>query len=173
VAGLFYFIRHGVHVVCRSINGMKPTQLVYLVAIALLLVLAAAFPTTAQTQPNEKKLLWKSVGFAIVKFNDAAPKSWNIYHTEKKGVLLIRLWKRYLLVDMKEQEAYEIDPQTVKPRGEDVEWSPTDKPEQPLETPEWKTRDVGNMQLMKFRLGKDGHILELQIPLLINGKPAY
>jgi len=29
------------------------------------------------------------------------------------------------------------------------------------------------MQLVKFRLGKDGHILELQVPLLINGKPAY
>ena len=121
----------------------------------------------------EDKNLWKPVTFAIVKFNDEAPKSWNIYHTEKKGLLLVRLWKRYLLVDMKEQEAYEIDPQTVKQRGEDVEWSPADKPDQPLETPEWKTRDVGSMQLVKFRLGKDGHILELQIPLLIHGKPAY
>jgi len=45
--------------------------------------------------------------------------------------------------------------------------------EQPLETPDWKTRDVGSMQLVRFRLGKGGHILELQIPLLINGKPAY
>jgi hypothetical protein len=54
-----------------------------------------------------------------------------------------------------------------------VEWSPADKPDQPIETPEWKTRDVGSMQLVKFRLGKDGHILELQIPILISGKPAY
>jgi len=29
------------------------------------------------------------------------------------------------------------------------------------------------MQLVKFRLGKDGHVLELQIPILINGRPAY
>ncbi len=124
-------------------------------------------------QAPSPKQLWKSVQFAIVKFNNEAPKSWNIYHTEKKGLLLVRLWKRYLLVDMKEQEAYEIDPQTVKPRGEDVEWSPADKPDEPIETPEWKTRDVGSMQLVRFRLGKDGYVLELQIPLLINGKPAY
>src|SRR2546422_8420437 len=45
--------------------------------------------------------LWKPVAFAIVKFNDEAPKSWNIYHTEKKGLLLVHLWKRYLLVDRK------------------------------------------------------------------------
>ena len=87
--------------------------------------------------------------------------------------MLVHLWKRYLLIDLKEQEAYEIDPQTVKPAGENVEWSPTDKSDQPLETPEWKTRDIGSMQRVRFRLGKDGHFLELQLPLLINGRSAY
>jgi hypothetical protein len=141
--------------------------------VAILSAAICALPLQVSSQSADKKLVWKSVAFAIVKFNDEAPKSWNIYHTEKKGLLLVHLWKRYLLVDMKEQEAYEIDPQTVKPRGEDVEWSAADKPDQPIETPEWKTRDLGHMELVKFRLGKDGHFLELQIPLLINGKPAY
>jgi len=173
VASLSYFIRNGFHLVRRGIDGMKPVQFIRAFTIACLFASASAFLVTAQTQSSEKKLLWKSVGFAIVKFNDEAPKSWNIYHTEKKGLLLVHLWKRYLLVDMKEQEAYEIDPQTVKQRGEDVEWSPADKPDQPIETPDWKTRDVGSVQLVRFRLGKDGHVLELQIPLLINGKPVY
>src|SRR5260370_41093824 len=103
----------------------------------------------------ERKVRGESVEFVRVKFNEDAPKSWNMDHTEKKGLLLVHLWKRYLLVDMKEQEAYEIDPQTVKPRGEDVEWSPADKPDQPLETPDCKTRAVGSMQLVRFRLGTD------------------
>jgi len=141
--------------------------------LAVLSSAICALPLQAHLQSAEKKLVWKSVAFAIVKFNDEAPKSWNIYHTEKKGLLLVHLWKRYLLVDMKEQEAYEIDPQMVKQRGEGVEWSTADKPDQPIETPDWKTRDVGSVQLVRFRLGKDGHVLELQIPLLINGKPAY
>ncbi|HUC52510.1 MAG TPA: hypothetical protein VMR90_00585 [Candidatus Cybelea sp.] len=111
--------------------------------------------------------------FAIVRFNDEAPRAWNIYHTEKKGLLLVHLWKRYLLVDLKEQEVYEIDPQTVQPHGEGVEWSPADKPGQPMETPDWKTRDLRSMELVKFRLGKDGHFLELQLPLQVNGKPVY
>jgi len=173
MARLSYLIRHGVHVAPGKRPRMKPIRLFHAVTITPILATTCAFLASAQSQSVEKKPLWKSVGFAIVKFNDQAPKSWNIYHTEKKGLLLVHLWKRYLLVDTKEQEAYEIDPQTVKPRGEDVEWSPADKPDQPLETPEWKTRDVGSMQLVKFRLGKDGHILELQIPILINGKPAY
>lgn len=144
-------------------------QIVFLCLVAA--ILAAAVPVlSAQTQG---KLLWKSVSFAIVKFNDEAPKSWSMYHTERKGLLLLHLWKRYLLVDTKEQEVYEIDPQTVKPAGDDVEWSLADKPEQPLETPEWKTRDIGPMRRVAFRLGKGGHILELQIPLKPNGQPAY
>jgi len=130
-------------------------------------------PLRAQTQPGGKKFLWKPVEFAIVKFNEEAPKSWNIYATEKKGVLLVRLWKRYLLVDLKEQEAYEIDPQKVKPIGDSIEWSLADKPDQPLETPEWKARDVGGMERVRFRLGKDGYFLDLQIPLKPNGQTAY
>jgi hypothetical protein len=141
--------------------------------LAVLLVASGAMLLQAQSQPGEKKVLWKSVEFAIVKFNDEAPKSWNIFHTEKKGLLLVQLWKRYLLVDVKEQEVYEIDPQTVKPHGDAVEWSLADKPEQPLETPDWKTRDLRTMELVKFRLGKDGHFLEMQLPLLVNGKPVY
>ena len=141
--------------------------------LAILSSAICAWPLQARRQSAEKNLIWKSVAFAIVKFNDQAPKSWNIYHTEKKGLLLVHLWKRYLLVDMKEQEAYEIDPQTVKLRGEDVEWSLADKPDQPLETPDWKTKDLRSMQMVKFRLGKDGHFLEMQLPLLVNGKPVY
>ncbi len=120
-----------------------------------------------------QKTLWKSVEFAIVKFNDEAPKSWGMYHTEKKGLLLLRIWKRYLLVNVKEEEVYEIDPQTVKPSGGNVEWSLADKPSEPLETPEWKTRDIGPMQQVSFRVGKNGSVLQLQIPLKMNGQPAY
>ncbi len=132
---------------------------------------AAAVPVLgAQTQAKQQ---WKSVEFAIVKFNDEAPKSWGMYHTEKKGVLLVRLWKRYLLVNVKDEEVYEIDPQTVKPAGDNVEWSLADKPSGPLDTPEWKTRDVGPMEQVSFRLGKNGYVLQLQIPLKPNGQPMY
>jgi hypothetical protein len=145
----------------------------FLLALVVFFLAICVLPLRVSSQSADKKLVWKSVGFAIVKFNDEAPKSWNIYHTEKKGLLLVQLWKRYLLVDMKEQEVYEIDPQTVKPHGTDVEWSLADKPEQPIETPDWKTKDLRSMELVKFRLGKDGHFLEMQLPLLVNGKPVY
>ena len=119
------------------------------------------------------KHLWKPVEFAIVRFNDDAPASWNIYHGAKRGVLLVRLWKRYILVDVKQQEVYEIDPQKVKPQGTNVEWSPSDIPDEPIETTEWKIRDAGPVQRVLFRFGKNGSRLDIQIPLLRNREPAY
>jgi hypothetical protein len=153
-------------------GGNKRMKFSRFVALTVILTVVCAVPLGAQ-QPGEKKAVWKSVEFAIVKFNDEAPKSWGMYHTEKKGLLLVRIWKRYLLVNVKEEEVYEIDPQTVKPSGENVEWSLADKPSEPLETPEWKTRDIGPMQQVSFRVGKNGSVLQLQIPLKMNGQPAY
>ena len=132
----------------------------------------AGDPVSAQSQPARKQV-WKSVAFAIVKYNDEAPKSWNLYHTEKKGLLLLHLWKRYLLVNVSDEEVFDVDPSTIKVAGDNVEWSLADKPRDPIETRDWKTRDIGPMQRVAFRLGKGGHIVELQIPLLINGKTAY
>jgi len=120
-----------------------------------------------------EKAVWKPVQFAILRFNDDAPASWNMYHGEKRGVLLVRLWKRYMLVDLKEQEVYEVDPEKVKPQGQNVEWSPSDVPDQPIETSEWKIRDVGPVERVRFRFGKNGSFLEIQLPMLRNRTPAY
>jgi len=119
-------------------------------------------------------LTWKPVDFAIVRYNDDAPASWNMYHGEKKGLLLVRLWRRYLFLNVQEQEVYELDPQKVKVQGDNnVEWSPSDLPSDPIETSEWKVRDVGPMRRVVFRFGKNGNYLDIQLPLQINGKPMY
>jgi len=145
-------------------------------AAALLFFLAITAPIRAKGQSQaeaSKKLTWHTLEFAILRFNDNAPNSWNIYHSEKKGVLLVRLWKRYLLVNVQDQEVFDIDPQKIKVTGDAVEWSLADVPEKPIETPDFVERNVGSMERIRFRLGKNGHVLELQIPLGFNGRPVY
>ena len=158
----------------RASRSNRPRSCVLFPA-ALLVLLTAFFSYSLRSQTAEasKPVEWKSVSFAIVRFNDEAPASWNIYHTSKRGVLLVKLWKRYLLVNVPEHQAFDIDPRTVKSQGDGVQWSSSEMPEEPLEITEWKDRNVGPVQRIRFRLGKDGHILELQIPLRADGKPAY
>lgn len=139
------------------------------VAVVLLLVFGGT--TSAQNDPPK---IWHSVEFAIVKLNDAPPIFWNMYHTDKKGVILLHLWKRYLLINMLDEEVYDIDPKTTKNAGDSVEWSYTDLPLKAIDTPDWRERDIGSMKRIRFKLGgPDHHYLELQIPLMINGKPLY
>lgn len=140
-------------------------------AIAFALILFSALP---QTAPPDKKAVWKPVQFAVVRFNDEAPQSWNIYHSEKRDALLVKLWKRYLYLDLKEAEVYEVNPQTVKQQGDNVEWSLSDLPSDPIETTDWKIRDAGLMvRRVRFRFGKTGHYLDINLPLKPDGKPAY
>ena len=139
--------------------------------IFVLAILVSAF--VVPSLYSAEKRLWKPVQFAIVRFNDDAPASWNMYHGEKRGVLLMRLWKRYMLIDVKEQVVYDLDPTKVKLQGDNIEWSPDDLPDQPAETSDWKIRDVGSMQRVRFRFGKNGSYLDIQIPLQRNGEPAY
>jgi len=143
---------------------------------AALTILGLSGPAVLSQQPPRQLpqgQQWKTVPFAIVRYNDDAPKSWNVYHGEKKGVYLVRLWKRYLLIDTADQSAYEIDPNKVKIAGEGAELNAADVPSDPIETAEWKSRDSGPVLRHRFRFGQTGNFMELQIPLLANGKPAY
>ncbi|HKV24176.1 MAG TPA: hypothetical protein VJN93_06250 [Candidatus Acidoferrum sp.] len=136
-------------------------------------VLCFSFGPQPAAQAPTAKLTWKPIQFAIVRFNDEAPQAWNIYHAEKHESLLIKLWKRYLLMDLKEQEIYDVDPQTVKADGENVQWSFSDLPKDPVETSEWKVRDAGLVERIRFRFGTTGHFVDIELPLKPNGKIAY
>jgi hypothetical protein len=141
------------------------------IQIVAVLLVSVAMPGAFSAAAD--KTTWKSVEFAIVRYNDNAPASWNMYHGEKKGILLLRLWRRYLLVRVQDQEVYEMDPGKVKINGDTAEWSAADIPDEPIETSEWKVRDIGPMRRVRFRFGKDGNFLDIQLPLLRNGTPAY
>lgn len=140
--------------------------------VAVVVALAMTLAGIAAAQQSNKQQ-WKTVPFAIVRYNDDAPKSWNVYHGDRKGIYLVRLWKRYLLIDTDSQNAYEIDPGKVKVEGEAAELAAADIPSEPIEISEWKSRNAGPVLRHRFRFGSSGNFLELQIPLQLNGKPVY
>jgi hypothetical protein len=150
----------------------RPLVLAVRISALLLVALPILFSAGARAQ-EPAKITWKSVSFAIVRYNEDAPKSWALYHSNKRGVLLLRLWKRYLLIDVGEQEVFDIDPQKVQIQGDHAECSTADIPDEPIEISEWRERDAGPVQRIRFRFGKNGHYLDIEIPMLPNGKPSY
>jgi hypothetical protein len=154
-----------------SLLSQVRVRLFLFFSAAVLLAGPEAVLSRQASPPAQKQ--WKTVPFAIVRYNDDAPKSWNVYHGEKKGIYLVRLWKRYLLIDTSEQSVYEIDPAKVKVEGENAELNSANIPSDPIETAEWKSRDAGPVLRHRFRFGQNGNFMELQIPLLPSGKPVY
>ena len=138
--------------------------------MGLLLIFCTTQSLIAQQSSKQQ---WKTLPFAIVRYNDDAPKSWNVYRGDHKGIYLVRLWKRYLLVDTDSQNVFEIDPEKVKVQGENAELAAQDVPTDPLETSEWRTKNAGPVLRHRFRFGTTGNFMELQIPVLPNGRPAY
>jgi len=69
------------------------------ITLAIFCMLALFFSSDNLLAQQKSKQQWKTLPFAIVRYNDDAPKSWNVYRGEHKGVYLVRLWKRYLLID--------------------------------------------------------------------------
>ncbi|MBZ5702355.1 MAG: hypothetical protein LAN84_10955 [Acidobacteriia bacterium] len=152
--------------------------------VGLLLAAALFFPAAPlRAQAPEKKVLWKPVEFAILKFDNEPPKSWNAYHADgRRGWILIRLWKRYLLVDLREQQVFDLDPQKFAPvdrfavthaKDASLEWPLAELPEKPVEITEWSERDVGPLHRVRFRFGKKGHAVEIQLPQRADGRPVY
>ena len=153
----------------RKLSGAGSSALRLSGIMLLLCSLWAALP--ARAEPG--KQTWKPLPFAIVRYNDDAPKSWSVYRGDRKGIYLVRLWKRYLLVDTDSQNVFEIDPGKVKVEGENAELATTDIPAEPIAIADWKTRNAGPVLRHRFRFGQSGNYMELQIPVLLSGKPAY
>jgi len=127
----------------------------------------------AQSPPKAKNV-WKSVPFAIVHYNEDAPKSWNLYFSSKRGVLLLRLWKRYLLIDRNAQQVFDVDPEKVVAKGEDdVQFSMDENPGQAADITDWRERDIGSLHRLRFRFGEKGSYVDIQTPLRANGTPLY
>jgi len=139
---------------------------------ASVLFLSAGSASAPQSQPKTKNV-WKPVPFAIVHFNEDAPKSWNLYFSSKRGVLLLRLWKRYLLIDRNAQQVYDVDPDKIIAKGDDVEFTAEENPGQPADITDWRERDIGSLHRLRFRFGEKGSYLDIQTPLKPNGTPLY
>jgi hypothetical protein len=142
--------------------------------IALLfLEILVRFAGAQSTAPPKAKGEWKPVPFAIVHYNEDAPKSWNLYFSSKRGVLLLRLWKRYLLIDRNTQQVFDVDPEKIVMKGDEIEFSAEENASQPTDITDWRERDVGTMHRLRFRFGEKGSYLDIQTPLKANGTPFY
>jgi hypothetical protein len=129
--------------------------------LAALLLVVAASPHAA----DKEKIVWKPIPEAILQVDSRAPKLWNVFQAGKKfDPLLLQLGSRYLVIYVRNMEVYEIKPELLEHKGEDLLWREADKPAKPVATSDWSTKDVGSATRILIKLADEGRIINIQIP---------
>jgi hypothetical protein len=114
---------------------------------------------------EKEKIVWKSIPDAILQVDSRAPKIWNVFQAGKKfDPLLLQLGSRYLVIYVRNMEVYEIKPEQLGHKGEDLSWRETDKPAKPIATSDWSSKDVGSATRILIKLADEGRIINIQIP---------
>ena len=136
--------------------------------IAGLLFALAAYAQCAN------KIVWKSIPDAILQIDAPPVKIWNLFHAGKKyDPLLLQLGARSLVIYVRNQQIYEIKPEQLEHRGEDLMWRETDRPAKPLATSDWSTRDIGSAMRIRVKLADEGRMIDIQIPQLPDLRGLY
>jgi hypothetical protein len=114
---------------------------------------------------DKEKIVWKSIPNAILQVDSRAPKVWNVFQPGKKvDPLLLQLGSRYLVIYVRNMEVYEIKPEQLEHKGEDLLWRESDKPAKPIATSDWSTKDVGSASRILVKLAGEGRTINIEIP---------
>jgi hypothetical protein len=114
---------------------------------------------------DKEKVTWKPVPDAILQVDSRAPKVWNVFQAGKKfDPLLLQLGSRYLVIYVRSMEIYEIKPEQLQHKGDNLLWRDTDKPDKPVPTSDWSTKDVGSASRILVKLSAEGRLVNIQIP---------
>ncbi|HWY31526.1 MAG TPA: hypothetical protein VNX46_12270 [Candidatus Acidoferrum sp.] len=120
---------------------------------------------SASRAAHKDKIVWKSIPNAILQVDSRAPKLWNVFQPGKKfDPLLLQLGSRYLVIYVRNMEVYEIKPEQLEHKGEDLLWREADKPAKPIATSDWSIKDVGSASRILLKLADEGRIINIQIP---------
>ena len=114
---------------------------------------------------DKEKIVWKPIPNAILQVDSRAPKLWNVFQTGKKfDPLLLQLGSRYLVIYVRNMEVYEIKPEQLGHKGEDLLWREADKPAKPVATSDWSIKDVGSASRILLKLSEEGRVVNIEIP---------
>ena len=121
--------------------------------------------TTNSRAADKDKIVWKSVPNAILQVDSRAPKLWNVFQVGKKfDPLLLQLGSRYLVIYVRNMEVFELKPELLEHKGEDLLWRETDKPAKLTATSDWSIKDVGSASRILLKLADEGRMINIEIP---------
>ena len=134
-------------------------------ALLSLAIMGATYEFAAGALAKDKPLSWKPIENALLRVNDAPPKEWGVYRSGKKNEpLLLQIGSRFLLIETRDRQVFELDPSKIERKSGEILWSPADRPAKPLASSNWVADDIGAAFIIKVKLDDESALVDLQLP---------
>ena len=143
-------------------SGQKTVSSAVLFAAVLFVGFANSFRASAANKP----IVWKPIDKAILEVTGRKPpKTWSVLEDEKKkNHVLVQLDNRYLVLDAKTKEVFEITASQIQPHGKYFQSADPSATQHALPSTDWDMRDLGPAERIEVRLINDNFSLNVQLP---------
>ena len=104
-----------------------------------------------------------------MKLDGKPPLTWGVYQPDKKSkkkgsdLLLILVGHRYMMLDLNGKLAYVVYPSDIQAQEKDFESDDLAKADNLIPSSDWTVRDVGPAELVRFKLGDYGRVIDVSI----------
>ena len=124
------------------------------------------FAVLPRTFAANKPIIWKPVDNAILEITGRKPpKNWSVLEDDKqKTRVLVQLDNRYLMLDAKTKQVFEMSPSQIQPHGKNFQSADPSSLERALPSTDWDMRDLGPAERIEVLLTDDNTKLDVQLP---------
>lgn len=136
------------------------------VSVACAVFVLASLAAELSARAASKDIIWKPIERAILEVSGRKPpKTWSVLQDEKKKArVLVQLDDRYLVLDAKTKQVFEISASQIQPHGKNFQSIDPSTKEQPVPSTDWDMRDLGPAERIEVRLLTDNTMLNVQLP---------
>ena len=145
--------------------GMK-TRRPYRSFTSMMMIWALAIVAPHARAREGDKINWKPIGDAILKITGRKPpKVWNVYQDEKKKErVLVEMDNRYLILDAKTKQVYEITAADFQLHGKIYQSTKPTSSGNAVPSTGWDKRDIGPAERIQVELTKENIFLDVELP---------
>lgn len=140
--------------------------------ILLATIVAAAAPAHARATGA---ITWKPVENAILRITgQKPPKQWSVYRDQKNKVrVLLRIDSRWLVLNAKTKEAFEIASSQIQTHGKKLQSPDPAASQRALPSTDWDTRDIGLAERIEARLTNENISITVELPHPLELRTPY
>ena len=121
--------------------------------------------TGVRADARAKKLLWKPVVQALLKWNNRSVKTWNVLQPDKnRNLVLVQVMKDWYVLSLKHKRLYRVERKDFDDSDGNLVGPEPDRGTPLVKTDGWDSHDIGIAQQITVHIAATGNVLTIELP---------